>query len=246
LPGRWWVIGYFLPLTVVGMLAAAAQMPQLYFVPPFSWLSAGRNEFVAAGLVATCLLTTPLTRLPRRQTQVLVAIFMALVVFSSSLVCFLAPALVRSQLLALVTRVDKDGVCLQGNGYNCGPAAAVTALRRMGLPAEEGPLAILAHTSPITGTPPDVLEETLNQAYGAQGVKAKFRYFKTLDEMRGHAGVLVVIKYDFLVDHYVALLEVNDREVVVGDPGSGVVKHERAEFEKRWRSCGVVLERAGK
>jgi predicted double-glycine peptidase len=246
LPGRWWVIGYFLPLTVVGMIALTRQVPQLYFVPPFSWLTAGRNTYVLAGLVATCLLTTPLSRLPRRQTQAVVAIFMALIVFCSSVICFLAPALVRTELGALVTKVDKDGVCLQSNGYNCGPASAVTAMRRLGLPAEEGVLAILAHTSPFTGTPPDVLEQTLNKIYGAQGVRAKFQYFKTLDEMRGHAGVLVVIKYGTLVDHYVALIEVNDREVVVGDPLSGIMKHERAEFEKQWRSCGVVLERAGK
>ena len=46
---------------------------------------------------------------------------------------------------------------MQSNGYNCGPAAAVTALRRLGLPAEEGELAILAHTSSAAGTSCDTL-----------------------------------------------------------------------------------------
>ena len=46
-----------------------------------------------------------------------------------------------------------------------------------------------------------------------------------------------------LVDHYVAILEVTDREVVVGDPFSGkrVCTHE--QFRKKWRYAGIVLQR---
>jgi hypothetical protein len=56
-----------------------------------------------------------------------------------------------------VARVDGDGVCRQSSHYTCGPASAVTVLRKLGLPAEEGEIAILSHTSALTGTEPDVL-----------------------------------------------------------------------------------------
>lgn len=59
-----------------------------------------------------------------------------------------AAALVQAQLRSLPTRVDPDGVCLQNTPYTCGPAAAVTALRRLRLPAEESELAKLAFISP--------------------------------------------------------------------------------------------------
>jgi hypothetical protein len=55
-----------------------------------------------------------------------------------AIVPFLAPAFNRGYLAGLKTRIDADGVCRQSSEYTCGPAAAVTALRKLGLPAEEG------------------------------------------------------------------------------------------------------------
>jgi hypothetical protein len=218
-------------------------IPQMYFVPPCSWLTAGRNEYVLAGILATCLLTTPLSRLPRKATRGLVIFFMIGVTLSSSVIAFLSPALVRSHLERLATYVDKNGVCLQSNNYNCGPASAVTALKRLGLKGEEGELAILAHTSPMTGTPPDVLAATLRKRYQNDGLSAQYRFFKTVPEMKGVGEVLAVIKFGFLVDHYVAVLEVTDKDITIGDPLSGRVTSSHEEFTKKWRHCGVVLNR---
>lgn len=71
--------------------------------------------------------------------------------------------------------------CLQSNDYNCGPAAAVTALRKLGLPAEEGEIAILAHTSSATGTPPDVLARALQDRYEKEGLASHYRIFHRVD-----------------------------------------------------------------
>src|SRR5215471_20022654 len=100
---------------------------------------------------------------------------------SMAITPFLAPAFNRGYLSRLETRVDANGVCRQSNDYTCAPAAAVTALRKLGLPAEEGELAILAHTSSLTGTEPDVLASELQKRYGAQNLLAQYRAFHDLE-----------------------------------------------------------------
>ncbi|HEX5221540.1 MAG TPA: cysteine peptidase family C39 domain-containing protein [Verrucomicrobiae bacterium] len=156
---------------------------------------------------------------------------------------FLAPAFNYSHLAGLKTRFDADGICLQSNDYNCGPAAAVTALRKLGLPAEEGELAILAHTSSATGTPPDILARALQAHYAMEGLVSDYRVFRSVDELRDGGLTLAVIKYGFWLDHYVTVLNVTDQEVVVGDPSHGLRTFTHQEFQDKWRFEGVVLKR---
>ena len=157
LAGKWWTSGYLLAAVLVAMYALARTNSALEFLPPFSWLLAGRRGLALGGFLTTLILSTPLSRLigPRERRAVLV--FMALVVFFGTIRPFLSPALNRRVLLTMETRIDANGICLQNTDYTCGPAAAVTHLRRMGIPATEGELAILAHTSQALGTPPDVM-----------------------------------------------------------------------------------------
>ena len=51
------------------------------------------------------------------------------------------------------------------------------------------------------------------------------------------------MKYSLFVDHYVAVLEVTDTQVVVGDPLEGLQRLSYDEFLKKWRYEGVVLKR---
>jgi len=243
LPGRWWTVGYFMPLTVVIFMGLPNWFPEMLFIPPSSWLTAGRNEYVFAAILATWLLTTPLSRLPRKETRRLIVVFMIATVLCSSIMAFLAPALIRNYLLSLKTEIDKNGVCHQSTGYNCGPASAVTALRRLGLKADEGELAVLAHTSPFTGTPPDILADTLATQYGPDGLTAKYRFFREVKDLKGVGEVLAVIELGLLVNHYVAVLEVTDTDITVGDPLTGreILSHQ--EFKKKWLSSGIVLNR---
>lgn len=168
---------------------------------------------------------------------------MVVIVLSSSILAFLGPALIRNYLLNLKTKVDADGVCLQSNGYNCGPAAAVTVLRKFGFPAEEGNIAVAAHTWFLSGTSPDSLAEALDQLYSSRSVKSDYRFFKSIAELRQAGPTIAVVKYGFLVDHYVAVLEVGENEVVVGDPLQGKVSYSSEEFKRIWRFSGVVLAR---
>jgi hypothetical protein len=127
----------------------------------------------------------------------------------------------------------------------CGPASAVTALRKLGLPAEEGQIAILSCTSFQEGTPEDMLADGLNRQYGGNGLSAKCRAFSSVADLKDCGLTLAVVKYGFLVDHWVAVLEVTDSEVVVGDPLAGLDRMSYQAFAQKWRFIGIVLQRPG-
>lgn len=250
--GRWfsslhkpyWTFGYFIPLMLIVVYGIASKNPALTLQPPISWMMMGRNKFAVIGFIATMILTTPLSRLPGKRARVYVAALMVVIVSLMSVWPFLAPAFNRTYLSQLKTRMDADGICLQSNDYNCGPAAAVTALRKLDFPAEEGEIAILAYTSTATGTPPDILARALQDRYAKDGLVSEYRVFKSVDELKTTGLTLAVIKHSFMLDHYVTVLEFTDDHVVVGDPLRGKIAIARAEFEKQWRSVGVVLRRA--
>ncbi len=243
LPRPYWVIGYFFPLALVFLYGLASRKPALSLIAPISWMMMGRNKFAVIGFICTMVLTTPLSRLQPPRARSLVSLLMALVVFDMSVWPFLAPAFNRKHLANLQTHLDQDEVCLQSNDYNCGPAAAVTALRKLGFPAEEGEIAILAHTSTATGTPPDILAQALQRRYGKDGLLSEYRVFNSLDELKQAGLTLAIIRYTFWLDHYVTILEITDRDVVVGDPMRGLARISKADFQASWRFVGVVLKR---
>jgi hypothetical protein len=237
------MFGYFIPLSLIVLYAAGSRHPALTFIPPVSWMMMGRCKFAVMGFIGAMVLTTPLLKLPNRRDRVAVSGLMFVVVCVTSVWPFLAPAFNQSYLAGLTTRVGRDGICLQNTGYTCGPAAAVTALRKLGFKADEGEIAILAHTSSATGTPPDILAQTLQERYGKDGLLSEYRVFKNVAELRDVVPFLAVIKFNIMLDHYVTVLDVNNDEVTVGDPLLGLTKLSDAEFEDKWRFVGVVLKR---
>jgi len=243
LPKMWWLAGYLAPLAGIIIYAMASRRAELAFVPPASWMMAGRNKFAVIGLFAAVVLTIPMMKLPRRRDRNAVIVLMIAVVLGVSVWPIVAPAFNRGRMSGLATKIDDDGICRQSTEYTCGPAAAVTALRKLGFKAEEGEIAILAHTSAVNGTPPDELADALRQRYESEGLTCEYRAFKNAGELPADAITLAVIKFNWLCDHYVAVLRVNDQTVEVGDPLMGITRLMRADFEQQWRHVGVVVRK---
>jgi hypothetical protein len=243
LPSPYWTIGYEIPLVVILAYALAFRVPTIMFMPPFSWMMMGIKKFATLGFVATLILTTPLSRVPQARLRMMIAVLMAVIVFFKSIWPFLAPMIDRGQLSRLQTKLDEDGICLQSTEYTCGPAAAVTALRKLRLPAEEGQVAILSCTSDQEGTPADMLADGLQKEYGGRGLLVKCRSFKNVSELKEAGLTLAVVKYSLLEDHWVTVLEVTDAAVIIGDPLGGLTRLSYADFCKRWRYIGIVLQR---
>lgn len=239
----YWMLGYFIPLLMIMLYALGSRVPSLSLVPPISWTMMGRSKFAIIGFIGSMVLTTPLPMLPKQRDRIAVSLLMACVVLVLSVWPFLAPAFNRNLLAGLKTRMDFNGVCLQTTDYTCGPASAVTALRKLGFAAEEGQLAIAAHTSSTVGTPADILARLLRDQYGKDGLVCEYRVFKNLAELRNSGLTLAVVKFNFYYDHYVTVLAVDDLAVTVGDPAGGLMKLSPAEFEEEWRHAGIVLGR---
>jgi len=56
---------------------------------------------------------------------------------------------------------------------------------------------------------------------------------------------LAVVKDSFLTDHCVAVLNISDGKVVLGDPVTGTRMLSCKQFESIWRFRGLVLNRDG-
>jgi len=76
----YWTLGYFLPSLLITMLVLARYNNALPFVPPFSWITAGRVRFIILALAVTMGLTTPLSRLPRKCEKLIIGVLMVVVV----------------------------------------------------------------------------------------------------------------------------------------------------------------------
>jgi hypothetical protein len=239
----YWITGYLLSISLILFLLITRYSNSLAFVPAFIWITAGRVKFVIFSLAVTMGLTAPLSRLPYKFEKVAVYIVMVTIVVWFSVLPFLAPALIKGYLANLTTRLDSNGICFQTTGYTCAPAAAVTALRKLGLPAYEGEIAILSHTSPVIGTLPGCLQAAIQNRYGDDGLKCQYRRFDSIAQLKDAGLTLVVVKSAFLSDHCVAVLEVSDKMVTIADPVVGKKLLSHKKFEEIWRFSGIVLKR---
>jgi hypothetical protein len=239
----YWLWGYFLPFSLVMMMVLTRYNNELLFVPPFSWIVSGRIKFVILSFAVTMGLTVPLSRLPYKLEKVLVWFLMIGVVIWYSVLPFLVPALIKDHLSNIQTRLGYNGVCFQTTDYTCGPAAAVTALGKLGLSAEEGEIAVLSHTSPVAGTLPACLSSALQNRYGPDGLRCKYRHFDSIEQLKNAGLTLIMVSDSFLLDHCLAVLEVSDEAVTVADPMAGMMSIPYEQFRKIWRYSGIVLER---
>jgi hypothetical protein len=238
----YWLGGYFLSLVLTTLLI----LPRLYypahFMPLLSILLAGRIRFIILGFAVSVGLVAPIDRLPYRLEQVLVCVLMSVVIGWFTVMPFLAPALLQDSFASLKTRINSQGICFQSTDYTCGPAAAVTALTKFGISADEGRLAILSHSSPVIGTLPKCLADALTKQYADKGLDCTFRFFDSIDQLRDAGVTLVVVKDHFLTDHCIAVLNVDDDNVEVADPVLGRCVISREKFADKWRFSGIAIK----
>jgi len=242
-PKPYWLLGYTLALALVGWLLLVTYNQSLHFAQLFIRIATGRARFVILSFAVTIGLISPLSRLPRKSERLIVCTVTALIVTWFSVLPFLSSAMMENRMRDLRTRFDSDGICIQNTAYTCAPAAAVTALARLGLPASEGEIANLSRTNPITGTLPWSLCAALGSRYVKQGLRCRYRCFESVAQLADAGVTLVILKDKFLSDHCVTVLAVSGDTVTVADPEIGKRSISSEQFKKVWRFCGIVLDR---
>jgi len=209
----------------------------------FFWFATDWPRFMVLSPAIAMGLTTPMSRIRFKTGKVATCAVMIIFVLCFTVSPFLIPALLKDEHSRLRTNIDRNGICLQTTDYTCGPAAAVTALGKLGLHGSEGEIAVLSNTSPTGGTLPWSLCTALQRRYGKNGLSCRYRNFATIEELKDAGVVLVIVKEAFMLDHWVAVLNVSDRMIVLADPGIGKRLMRPKQFEKIWRFCGIVLDR---
>ncbi len=243
LRGHRWLIGYGLSIFFIFMLLVPRFNYRMEFVFPFSLFMFGRFRFVTLALATTIGLMAPYSRIKYRFQKWTVALIMALVLSWFIIGPFLVPGLIRGNLLQLETNIDANGDCFQGTNFTCAPAAAVTALNKLGLNGHEGELAALSYCCPMTGTIPQCLADTLQRLYIMDGLVCRYESYDSVADLRQNDITLVILKESLLKDHCVAILAVRKHTVVLADPVTGREEISIGQFQQRWRYSGISMKR---
>ncbi len=147
-------------------------------------------------------------------------VLLLLVSFAKPWLTLVRPAVIRDEW--------RGGVCLQSTPSTCGPCAAATVLRALGVPAKESELAHEARAS-RTGTQNWMLARALRR----RGLEVAFDAPERLDAVAAPAVVGVFLSSG--AGHFVAWLGERDGRYVVGDPLEGELVLTPEEFARRYR-----------
>lgn len=240
--GKLWILGSLFSVALLSLLAADRFFCFLTFVYPFTILLAGRFRFIIVAFAVTVGLTPMISRLNFLYQKVFLTVVMIASVIWFSVLPFVMPVMMKGRLLSLPTIINADGVCFQSTDYTCAPAAAVTALGKLGFNAHEGEIAFLSYTNPITGTFPVCLESAIQSRYASLGLDCHYRRFNSIEDLKDAGLTIVVVKSTFLWDHCIVVLDVDDRYVYLADPVLGKVRVTRWQFERIWRFTGIALK----
>jgi hypothetical protein len=235
-------------LLVLMLVGIGMWLPGWGFRVPLAWLLAGRRECFVLGFVFT-VFTCGLMKVVR--SALLRGVIISATVLATAFFCFIPVAGALwgyAAGLTAVHRVDKHGVCHQSSGLSCGPAAAVTVLGRLGWDhVSEREVGLACGTSRFGGTPADVLAETLRDAFGPQ-LEVNLIYRDSVSDLPALGPLtgtyaLAVVKFAPMVDHFVAVLDVDlvRKTVTLGDPLAGWRVLSILEFEETWKGVAMVL-----
>lgn len=205
-------------------------------------LMKGRTEFALFGFCVPFLMNILIVRVGQRGVRFLLGLFTFLIVFFFAFLPFFLPEMNASALMQQKTLVDENGFCRQSTGFFCGPAAAVNALRILGIHSEEGEMAVLARSNWVTGTPIDLLNEALNQKIDKKGLMSRYKEFSSLDEIPSLPAI-VAVEYGLFVDHYVTIIERRIDDLVVIDSLDGRRTSKKKNFVRKWRKVAIYFEK---
>lgn len=139
---------------------------------------------------------------------------------------------------------DEHGVCRQTSSYSCGAAAAATQLARMGIPADEREMAKRCGTNRFTGTDEFAVCRGLRGKLAEHGggrvdvVRSDWEGLR-----RTRLPAMATVRFGFMVDHWLVVLEVEGDEVLLGDPARGRIVQSKERFLEGWRGVLVTVDR---
>lgn len=238
-----WLVVFFAPLILTLAITVALRYPMTRIFPPLDWIVAGRAEYVLLAGSLSLMMWSLMPRLERKLLRILVATLCVIVVLLQCVSPFVLSPMLRQQHLAMVTKIDSNGVCRQQTDYTCGPASAVTALRLLGITISEGEMANLLHTTPIGGTELDIAAVYLEEKYGPEGIHFQYRVARSIADLPANTPILAVRFYSTRFNHVVAITRDDAGQITVRDPISGQAVMSSGAFDKIFEGEAIVITR---
>ena len=244
---RWWLLWYAIAAIVLFAVNAPRIFVRFSFLnfggfKPMYAISTGWYPIIVTSLALMIMFATIKPKIPEKRVQRLMLILIVIVQIRYVFLPLGSIIYYHEELAGLETTIFDD-VCMQSTDYTCGPAAAVTALRYLGIDATESELALAADTVPLMGTDDRLLANAIENLYGDEGITCSVEFFNSIEEMKGKCPILMVIKFSFMIDHFVTVLDIDDEYVILGDPTNGRISHSHSVFLKEWRQIGIVVQK---
>ena len=136
---------------------------------------------------------------------------------------------------------NANGMCMQTSQYSCGAAAAATFLAHLDISATEEEMARLCGTSAPIGTDPFSACRGLREKLEGTGHDVEIRRCDWEGLRQCRMPVMAVVNVGFMLDHWVVVLSVDDKSVVLADPTNGLLHISRDKFMQDWRHILITV-----
>jgi predicted double-glycine peptidase len=139
----------------------------------------------------------------------------------------------------------RKGVTVQETFYTCIPSSLATVLRRWGYEYTEGELAYALRTS-YEGTPTARVPALLSRLQLDPPLKASAT-MTSFDELARINLPAILEGTEGPIRHAVALIELDDVWVTIGDPLRGPIRTKREELDRffQWNGKAIIIQPAG-
>jgi hypothetical protein len=222
-------------------LACGWLVPISMYNPAVFALVAGRIKFILLAFFVPLGLASAMPYLPYKIERRGVVVMVAVSIYVFAVFPFLGSAMAGDVMGGLPSWFDSDEVCRQSTSFTCGPAAAATALRKLGLDVSEGQIAVLSRSCPFIGTTDYNLTQALRQTVSGQSIDCAYGQWEELPELLTQQVLLVMLRGTW-TNHCVAVLNTTDKAVVFADPSEGIITLSRNHFRTLWTGRGILLQ----
>jgi hypothetical protein len=132
-------------------------------------------------------------------------------------------------------------VCYQSTTWSCAPAAAVSLLRSLDMPANEAEMAQLMNTRAHRGTGDLQTQRALDIKLREHGMTAMLRSVTWTEMVDGGGLALVPVRLSAFSTHMIAVLRADNFTVDVIDPLTGPKRLLREQLETIWFERAVLV-----
>lgn len=229
-------------VTIIFLLAALCRLPGYSEHPLLFALAAGRAKLVLLSWVVPFGLAAAMPYLLFRWEQWIIVGLIAISIYGFGVFPFLGSAMAASRFAGMPSAYDDNGLCRQSTSFTCAPAAAATALHRLGIAASESQLAILGRSCPYIGTTDFELLRSVETA-GAGQIHCRYYPAETTLELHDNQVFLAILCQNSIINHCVAVFSISDKAVILADPADGMIAMTREQFNSIWSGKGILVSR---